>query len=61
MMVKEVTVTLTDKDRTYTGQAIITSFPITANYNDAFMYSLIFFRNRSFRNRRYNDRKNCND
>ena len=39
---KEVTVTLTDKDRTYTGQAIITSFPITANYNDAFMYSLIF-------------------
>ena len=39
---KEVTVTLTDNDRTYTGQAIITSFPVTANYNDAFMYSLIF-------------------
>ena len=39
---KEVTVTLTDSDRTYTGQAIITSFPVTANYNDAFMYSLIF-------------------
>ena len=39
---KEVTVTLTDNDRTYTGQAIVTSFPVTANYNDAFMYSLIF-------------------
>ena len=39
---KEITVTLTDNDRTYTGQAIITSFPVTANYNDAFMYSLIF-------------------
>ena len=39
---KEVTVTLTDNDRTYTGQAIITSFPVTANYNDAFIYSLIF-------------------
>lgn len=39
---KKVTVTLTDKNRTYSGEALITSFPITANYNDTFTYTLIF-------------------
>lgn len=38
---KEVTVRLSDDDREYTGKAVITSFPVTANYNDAFAYSLI--------------------
>ena len=38
---KEVAVSLTDGDRKYQGKALITSFPVTANYNDAFTYTLV--------------------
>ena len=35
-----ITVKLSDGNRSYQGKALITSFPMTANYNDTFTYNI---------------------
>ena len=35
-----IVIKLTDNNRNYEGKALITSFPLSANYNDAFTYNL---------------------
>lgn len=35
-----VDVKVTDENKTYYGKALITSFPITANYDDVFIYNI---------------------
>lgn len=37
---EEIEIILTDNNRKYQGTALITSFPINANYNDTFTYSI---------------------
>lgn len=35
-----IAVVLMDDDKKFTGNALISSFPLTANYNDSFLYNI---------------------
>lgn len=35
-----ITIVLMDDDKKFTGNALISSFPLTANYNDSFLYNI---------------------
>lgn len=35
-----IAVVLMDDDKKFTGSALISSFPLTANYNDSFLYNI---------------------
>lgn len=37
-----INIRLTDENITYSGNVIITSFPIVANYNDTYTYNVTF-------------------
>lgn len=39
---EQVNIVMTDENITYAGSAIISSFPIVANYNDAYLYNIVF-------------------
>lgn len=36
-----ITVSLTEGNKRYTGSALITSFPVAANYNDTYTYNIV--------------------
>lgn len=38
----KVDITLTDGNKTFKGKALISSFPIVANYNDTYVYNINF-------------------
>jgi len=35
-----IAIVLMDDDKKFTGNALISSFPLTANYNDSFLYNI---------------------
>lgn len=35
-----IAIVLMDDDKKFTGKALISSFPLTANYNDSFLYNI---------------------
>ena len=36
-----ITVSLTEGNKKYKGSALITSFPVAANYNDTYTYNIV--------------------
>ena len=37
---KKITIKLSDNEKTYKGEALITNFPVSANYNANFTYNI---------------------